>query len=171
MCTNRWYSGLELATWQACEMPPLLHKALSPAVLCSVPCWGILFHAKQANYTVMLRWCRTSTASAALACLLVCERMNKYEHEIRSRAARAAKRNLRGGKERNEKWGECKKISLQGACGREIKRNKWSEVLVNIAKCREKLFTAQTIQSNLLWMKLWQCALGKISKFVWFTSL
>lgn len=108
-------------------MPPLLLKALGPAEPCSLPCCGVLFHAKQGNYTVMLRWCRTSTASASLPCLLVCARENKYEGE----------------KEEKKKVIEERRVRGSGGV-KENKNEKVSEV-AHILQVKIKSMAAQTV--------------------------
>lgn len=49
------------------RMPPLLVKASTPAVPCSLSCWDIMFPAKQGKCTVLLCWCRTSASICSAA--------------------------------------------------------------------------------------------------------
>lgn len=50
----------------------LLLEDLGPVAPVPLPCLGVPLGAPQGNDTAVLRWCRTSDASASLPCLLLC---------------------------------------------------------------------------------------------------
>lgn len=124
----------------------MLLGALSPAVLRSLPCRGVLFHAKQANYTVMLRWCRTSTTP--LPRLLICVRewiSMRISEWVRDwkRAARWERKK----EKQEEASGEADSLQ-EGRKKNNLWRNEKSEKQME-REVREQI-TAQTVHSNLL---------------------